>query len=198
MVMKSVKIFLVLLVTNQMACSPQSSTNQPVHQSTQPSNSPTIRATAQEPDISVDQFLQKVFLIQEKRRAGLLKAWKEIPKHDHYRKARSSDFKNPNWTEKEYDRSYDYGEIAGAYGLAMFVINKTIAEPQSFGLIILIERPANRYDAYWIYRDKDLSRVTLNRHSGNIYLAGLGDAGESLNCDIKWDKSERRWACKGP
>ena len=80
----------------------------------------------------------------------------------------------------------------------MFVINKTVAEPQRFGLLILIERPANRYDAYWIYQDKDLSRVTLNRHSGNIYLSGARDDGVSVYCDIKWDRSEQRWTCKGP
>ena len=194
-----VKIFLVLLLTNQLACSPQSSTNQPVNQPrSEPSTPPQIGAAAQETDISVDQFLQKVPLIEEKRRAGLSQAWRKIPHHDQYRKARASDFKDPNWSEKEYDRSYDYGEIAGAYGLAMFVINKTIAEPSRFSLLILIERPANRYDAYWIYQDKDLSRVTLNRHSGNIYLAGTDDEGLNINCDIKWNKSERRWACKGP
>jgi hypothetical protein len=195
---KALRMILILLLTNLVACSSQPNTRQAVQQAhTEPNNSPQNVAVP-EPDTSVDQLLQQMPLIEEKRRVGLLRAWRKIPHHDQYRKARASDFKNPNWTEKEYDRSYDYGEIAGAYGLAMFVINKRVAEPRGFGLLILIERPANRYDAYWIYQDKDLSRVTLNRHSGNIYLAGTTDEGVTLNCDIKWDKSERRWTCKGP
>ncbi len=196
--MKYLKMIPILLLTNLVACSPQPNKKQTVQQTrTQPSGSPQTSVPEQGPDISVDHFLQQMPLIKEERRAGILRAWRKIPDHDQYRKARASDFKDPNWTEKEYDRSYDYGEIAGAYGLAMFVINKTIAEPRRFGLLILIERPANRYDAYRIYQDKDLSRATLNRHSGNIYLAGTGDEGVNLNCDIKWDKRERRWTCKG-
>jgi len=193
------KITLILLLTNLGACSPQPNSGQAAPPPRgELSSSPQLNVAVEEPETSVTQFLQQMPLMEERRRPGLLRAWRKIPDHYRYRKPRASDFENSNGIANENFRSYDYGEIAGAYGLAMIVVDKTIAGLRRFGLLILIERPANRYDAYWIYQDKDLSKVTLNRHSGNVYLAGTGDDGVDLYCDIKWGRSERRWTCKGP
>jgi hypothetical protein len=130
----------------------------------------------------VSELLRELPLVEQEKRAGMLRAWKQIPNHDHYRKARPSDFVTAGWNEKEFDRSYEYGEIAGAYGLAMFVIDKTLPKPKHFAFVVFIERPKNRYDTYWIYRDENLSGLNLSRSSGDIFLRGVRESGMPSDC----------------
>jgi len=47
----------------------------------------------------------------------MLRAWDHVPNYNNFRVANKSDFDNPFFT-------YDYGEIAGAHGLAVLIVNK--------------------------------------------------------------------------
>ena len=90
----------------------------------------------------------------------------------------------------------DYGEIAGAYGLALMVIDKTKPVDRGFGLIIFLERPGNRYDTYWIYRDANLRSFTMHRASGDIFVEEkLGDGSDKM-CEIQWIRKKGQWACE--
>ena len=119
-----------------------------------------------------------------------MRAWVRVPNHDRYRVARVSDFENPIMTN-------DYGEMAGAYGLAALIVDRTLATPNRFSLVIFIERPANRYDIYWVYQNMNLSKYRMSRASGNLYVDEVRDDGTRAVCKIEWDRNERRWACKG-
>jgi len=120
----------------------------------------------------------------------MLRAWAHVPNNEHYRAARARDFENPFMTS-------DYGEIAGAYGLATLIVDKTITTAQRFSLVILIERPGNRYDIYWIYRDMDLSKYKMSRASGDIFVEEVHEDGSKSVCEIRWDRKKRQWACGG-
>jgi hypothetical protein len=146
-------------------------------------------------DISVNECLSQFPLVSSEERAGMIRAWSKVPDHDKYRKARPGDFEAAQWKESESDRSYEYGEIAGAYGLVIFVVNKTIEKPGNLGLIVLIQRPGNRFGSYWIYHNEDLSRLALNRLSGDVIVAGRRADGTQTDCEIKWDKKQKTWTC---
>ena len=142
-----------------------------------------------EPDQSVKDFIPGVWPLSKERLAGLRRAWASIPRNSDFRVARSDDFGEPR-------RVYDYGEIAGAYGLALMVIDKTKPVDSRFGLIIFVERPGNRYDTYWIYRDTNLRSFTMQRASGDIFVEEkLGD-GSSKTCEIQWIRKKGQWSCE--
>ena len=90
----------------------------------------------------------------------------------------------------------DYGELAGAYGLAALIVNKTASDARRMSLVVFIERPGNRSDLYWIYRDMDLSKYRMSRSSGDIFVETLDENGSRSVCEISWDKTEKRWTCK--
>jgi hypothetical protein len=135
------------------------------------------------------QFITELPTVDKEQRLGLSRAWSRVPNNAHYRIAHFSDFGKPTMT-------YDYGEMAGAYGLAALVVDKTLTEAK-FSLVIFIERPAGRYDIYWIYRNLDLSKYGMNRASGDIFVDYVNSDGTRGVCEIQWDRKQRRWACTG-
>jgi hypothetical protein len=120
----------------------------------------------------------------------MIQAWKRAGEDSRFRLARLSDFEKPSMI-------YDYGEIAGAYGLAILLVDKTVEGPERFSLVIFIERPANKYDVYWIYRNMNLSNSSMSRASGDIFVETVLEDGRVDICEIHWDKKQRRWACAG-
>lgn len=183
-----------LALISALGCSTQpegKQTTEPARAS-QPSSPPQAIT---EPDFAVSELLRKLPLVENEKRVGMLRAWKQIPNHDQYRKARPSDFVTAGWNENEFDRSYEYGEIAGAYGLAIFVINKILPKPKNFSFAVFVERPKNRYDIYWVYRDENLSGLNLSRSSGDIFLRGTREDGTSADCEIQWSRTSRKWTC---
>jgi hypothetical protein len=149
-----------------------------------------------EPDVAVSELFRTLPLVENEKRVGMERAWKQIPNYDHYRKARPSDFVTAGWKENESDRSYEYGEIAGAYGLGLFVVDKTLPKPKNFSFVIFVERPRNRYDIYWIYRDENLSGFNLSRSSGDIFLRGVSENGMPIDCEVQWSKNSGKWTCE--
>jgi hypothetical protein len=165
------------------------------HTRVAPHANASARAETPVTDISITECLNQFPLVSSEERAGMIRAWKKVPEHDKFRKARPSDFDAAQWKESESDRSFDYGEIAGASGLVMFVVNKEIEKPGNLGLIVLIQRPGNRFDLYWIYHNEDLSHLTLNRLSGDVIISGSRATGTKTDCEIKWDKKQKIWTC---
>lgn len=142
-----------------------------------------------EPEQSVKDFISRVWPLSKERVAGLRRAWARVPRNSDFRVARSEDFGEPR-------RVDDYGEIAGAYGLALMVINKTKPVDSRFGLIVFLERPGNRYDMYWIYRDTDLRSCSMERASGDIFIEEkFGDGSRKL-CEIQWTRKKGQWTCE--
>ena len=159
---------------------------------------------AQETERSVSEVINQLPLLDKDKKLVLLRTWRQVPNHEDYRAVRPSDFRIPHWVEKEYYWSdiahstgwaSDYGEMGGAYGLIIFIVNKTATAVNHFSVVVFIERPRNRYSVHWIFRDQDLSRVNLRRHSGDVYLEEFRDDGTTHTCDVQWNRKLARWSC---
>ena len=121
----------------------------------------------EEEEKSVEAIIRERVLEEPKQRS-LLRTWRCIPNHRDYRAVQRSDIKIPNWVRQEYywgdvDRGMgwasDYGEMSGAYGLIVFVVDKTIADANRFSVVVFIERPGNRYTSHWIKQNEDVQRA---------------------------------------
>lgn len=140
-----------------------------------------------EPEQSVKDFLSGVWPLSKERVVGLRRAWARVPRNSDFRVARSDDFGEPRMV-------YNYGEIAGAYGLALLIVNKTKTDKDRYSLVIFIERPGDRYSLYWIYRDTDLGSSKLSRSSGSLFVE-TGEKSREV-CRIQWTKSKGQWTCE--
>jgi hypothetical protein len=171
-----------------------------------PSPSPSTEITQRtDPGQSVVDCIKQIPFLEPGETSGLLKAWKEHPTYKNYRMVEASDFRIPDWTSHEYyardvERatgwSHDYGELGGAYGLVIFMIDKTMPLPNCFSVAVLIRRPANRFDLYWIFENADLTHFTMGRHSGDVYLERYDEDGKTHVCDIQYSRNHKRWACE--
>jgi len=140
---------------------------------------PSPAPAPQPPETAVAEFLKKEFNpIEEQERAGILRAWQRVAHRETY-------FAGP----------HEYGEIAGAWGLAMIVKDDSITSAKKSSLLAFIRRPGNRFDLYWIYRNEDLSRLGLSRLSGDIMVSGTREDGTAVNCEIAWTRKDNRWTC---
>jgi hypothetical protein len=140
---------------------------------------PEATPTPQQPETTVTEFLKSQFRpLEEKESSAIVRAWGKVPHRENYVMGQN-----------------DYGEIAGAWGLASFVVDRTVATSKRFSLLVFIRRPGNRYDLYWIYRNEDLSRLSMSRSSGDIFVSGTREDGSSVNCEIEWSRKDNRWTC---
>lgn len=128
--------------------------------------------------------------IDNEQRVGMLKAWSAVPHNSHYRVAQKADFEDPTMIT-------DYGELAGAYGLATLIVDTTVTGPERMSLVIFVTRPNNRSALFWIYRDMDLSKYKMSRASGDIFVDEVHEDGTRSVCEIRYDKKEGKWACRG-
>ncbi len=168
-----------------------------------PQSSPEPSLAANTPDISVTEFLKQADMAEKENQSSLVRTWKRVPAYDHYRVSRPGDFRLPKWVEKEaywsdieraLDHPSDFGEMGGAEGLALIIVDRTVSDAKRFSCVVFISRPGNRYDLYWIFHNEDLSHFTMGRHSGDVYLWEHRDDGTSHVCDIQWSRKQRKWA----
>jgi hypothetical protein len=139
----------------------------------------TPTQSLKEPEITVSQFLNNVFdPLESWERSAASRMWERIPDHENYQVSR-----------------YDYGEIAGAYGLALVTVDMTPNLSDRLGLLVFIRRTGHKYDLYWIYKNDNVSELTLNRASGDIFVTGTREDGSSINCEIAWSRKENKWTC---
>jgi len=155
------------------------------------------------PEITVSEFFGMPNEI-EVETPPLMRAWRKVPGWKRYRIARSTDFRIPAWVEKENNRqdverainhAYEAGEMSGAQGLALIVVDKTILDAKRHSCVVFISRGKNRYDLYWIFKNEDLSHFTMARHSGDVYLKEYRDDQTTRVCDIQYSRKQKRWAC---
>ena len=67
--------------------------------------------------------------------------------------------------------------------------------PECFSVAVLIKRPANRYDLYWIFQNADLTHFNMGRHSGDVYLIEYTNDEKTHVCDLQYSRKLKRWAC---
>jgi hypothetical protein len=129
---------------------------------------------------TVDHFVTAGFEpLYDWERVALTRVWKKVPHHESYEIVRSV-----------------HGEVAGAYGLALIISDRSLAAGQS-SLIVFIQHPHNKFDLYWILKNENLSRVSISRASGDIMVNGLREDGSRLDCEIAWNRKDNKWTCMG-
>jgi hypothetical protein len=169
-----------------------------------PSPSPTPKP-ADDPGQSVADCIENIPFLETTERTGLLKAWKKVNGYRNYRMVEASDFRIPDWVSRESYAgdvkqatgwSHHYGELNGAYGLALFVLDRKATYPNCFGVAVLIKRTSNKFDLYWIFQQADLTHFNMRRHSGDVYLIEYGYDEKTHSCDLEYSRKQRRWACE--
>lgn len=143
-----------------------------------PSPSPT---PSPKPNDTVDHFVVSTSeLLYDWERGALTRAWNKVPHHSAYELVQSV-----------------HGEVAGAYGMAMIVLDKSLPGSNQGGLIVFIQHAHNKFDLYWIFKNENLSRVSISRLSGGIIVEGLREDGSPVNCRIAWSRKDNQWTCIG-
>ena len=188
----TVVLSLMLSCTREkpVAVQPPATQNSPVP------NQLLTEQRAEEKDTSIPELIVSSQVISEEYKRALVHAWRALPGNQRFRKARPNDFASATWKESEFDPTYEYGEIAGAAGLVMFVVDKTLPKPKNLSVVVFIERDGNRYDLYWILRNQNLSGVTLIRLSGDVFVQGTWENGERAFCEIEWSRRVGKWTCE--
>lgn len=170
--------------------------------SARPSPTPT---PFEGPGESVVDCIKRIHVLYPGETSGLLKAWKRQPGYQNYRMVEASDFRIPDWVrrdqywpdvERATGWSSDYGEMNGAWGVVLFMVQRTATFPKWFSVAVLIKRPGNRFDLYWIFQNADLTHFNLGRHSGDVYLLEYTDDGKTRSCDLEYSRQQGRWACE--
>lgn len=193
LVLACVSIQLFVLSCGQKRGSSAVSASNPtsVNANNPPATAPLVRSDNLQSPLTVEELTKHVGFLEKGSSEGVIKAWRNVPDHNNFRVAQADDFKVSG-------RSFDWGEMSGNSGdnLAVILVDQTKPEPNRFALAVFIARANQRYSFYWIFRDKDLSRVTVNRHSGNVYLNEFREDGTQAGyCDIQYSRQQGKWAC---
>lgn len=82
--------------------------------------------------------------------------------------------------------------------LAAIVVDTTKTGDDKFGLIIFspVKNTKDKYEINWIYRDADLSKTTVSRASGELYVATFSDDGSRKACSVNWNRKLKKFECK--
>ena len=120
-------------------CRNQPRDSNPVLATASPAPSPSSPPPASNgPGQSVVDCIKQIPFLERGETLGLLKAWKSQPGFDKYGMVEPTDFQIPAWVSREpYAKdveratgwSHDYGELSGAYGLVLFMFDKTAVFP---------------------------------------------------------------------
>lgn len=133
--------------------------------------------------------------------------WENFTASGQYRLAQASDMTFSEEAKKQAGSGTSF--YAYAWGdlnypkrveddhLAAIVVDKTKTDTNKFGLVIFspIKDSKDKYEINWLYRDQDLSKSTVNRASGELYVAKYSDDGSRQSCSVKWNPKIKKFEC---
>jgi hypothetical protein len=145
---------------------------------------------------------------------GLKIAWQNFTADGKYRLAQFSDMRFSEPAKQNLVKNYGtdikppaavtiwgdlgFGKRVEEDHLAAIVIDTTKNDDKRFGLVIF-SPPSNKkeiYDLHWLYKDRDLSRMTVNRASGYMTVNEYLDDGSQKGCFVEWNKIRKEFECK--
>ena len=130
-----------------------------------------------------------------KRSERLLSAWHSFTASGQYRLAHNGetpdspyayswgDLNYPKWVEDDH--------------LAAIVVDTTRSDANRFSLVIFSPPEGDSgYEVHWLYRDRDLSKASVHRASGDLYVTQRLDDGSEKTCSVIWNRRQKRFECK--
>jgi hypothetical protein len=127
----------------------------------------------------------------------LKEAWQRLVKDGRYRMAQPTDFRFSELARNEIGesqfRAFTHWPVIDWWGgTGVIVVDTTRSDDNRFGLIVFME-PENYfspkkkgpcpYKAAWLYRNRDLSRTTLEQASGYWFVVRYDDSGNRVARD---------------
>jgi hypothetical protein len=88
--------------------------------------------------------------------------------------------------------SGDFNHDGNWYDLAVIVVDTTKQNPARLGVVIFnTQKDENAvFLPHWLYRDRDLSKVTLSAFRDGLIINEFGEDGSMVNHRIKWSPQE--------
>jgi hypothetical protein len=127
------------------------------------------------------------------------KVWKKFTANGQYRLAQPSEINVSKsvrpyvyiWGDLNYDKRIEDDHLAA------IVVDMTKNDQNRFCLVIFspIKNAKDKYDINWLYRDKDLSKTTVSRASGEFYVEQFSDDGNRKACSVNWNKKRQIFEC---
>ncbi|HEX8177211.1 MAG TPA: hypothetical protein VF543_19135 [Pyrinomonadaceae bacterium] len=144
-------------------------------------------------------------------REGIAQAWRQFTESGQFRLARASDMNFPDAAKREWgsdwekiNRPFNYawgkrGFDTDKDHLVAIAVDTTRNDAERFGLVIFSSLSgSNEYRPYWLYRNRDLSRMLILASSGGLTLSEYNEGGTRKSCDVFWDPQSQRYICKPP
>lgn len=193
-----IKQFLVLILFAICACS---SANLPMENKNTQNNQ--VNANANQTEV-----LSVPVNIHGEMPENLRDEWQKFTASGQYRLAQASDRTFSEEAKKQsaghgisfYD--YAWGDLnfpkrVGNDYLAAIVVDTTKTDSNKFSLVIFnpIKDSKDKYELNWLYRDQDLSKSTINRASGELYVSKYSDDGSRKSCSVKWNPKTKKFEC---
>lgn len=91
----------------------------------------------------------------------------------------------------------DFNKDLLSQDFVAFVIDKTKEPPHRFGMVIFNE-PGEKSEVphlHWVFKDRDLSRSTLDGGSGIFIISTYNEDGTSEGCYVNWNGMEKSYSC---
>lgn len=137
--------------------------------------------------------------------------WKDFAADGQYRLAQSFDMtfseaaksKLPGQGKSLIPYEYVSGDLG--FGkrieddhLAAIVVDTTKDGNSKFGLVIFspVKNSKDKYETNWLYRDKDLSKTTVNKASGELYVTTYSEDDSRKTCSVNWNMKINKFECK--
>ena len=143
---------------------------------------------------------------------GLRETWLRFTASGQYRLAQISDMRFPDSAKNATLRSLPENPIPFVYiwgdinyqkrveddHLAAIVVDTTKQDNNRFGLVIFSPTKGKKdvFETHWFYRDRDLSKTTVNRASGYFYVTEYFDDGTQKSCSVAWNPKQKVFECE--
>lgn len=174
--------------------------------------STTVEPSPTQPETAATPFVDPVTSLDaNKFTDGLRETWRRFTASGQYRLAQVSDMRFPDRAEKAALRSLPENPIPFVYiwgdlnydkrveddHLAAIVVDTTRQDNDRFSLVIFSpSKDKDVFETHWFYRDRNLSKTTVNRASGYFYVNEYFEDGRENSCSVIWNPKQKQFECE--
>jgi len=183
---------------------------------TQSSEVPKVKAQTEpmQPEATATPFVEPTTPIDaHKFSDGLRETWRRFTASGQYRLAQISDMRFSDLASNDIARNFgsanpipfvyiwgdlNYKKRADDDHLAAIVVDTTKTDENRFSLVIFSPTKGKKdaYETHWFYRNRDLSKTSVNRASGYFYITEHLDDGTQKSCSVAWNNKQKQFECE--